>query len=111
MLKRLAYIVAAMLLPALAAGQGVLEGVVGDRVSGARLEFVNIGLVGTPTGTATDAGGHYRLKVSTADSVTVRFSFTGYEPQEYRLRVSGTRRLDVRLSPSTRVLQQVEVNE
>lgn len=111
MLKRLAYLVATMLLPVLATGQGVIEGVVGDRVSGARLEFVNIGLVGTTTGTATDAGGHYRLTVVSADSVTVRFSFTGYEPQEYRLRVRGTRRLDVRLSPSTRVLQQVDVNE
>lgn len=109
--KRVAYIVLLLLLPIVANGQGVLEGVVSDRVSGARLEFVNIGLVGTSAGTATDAGGHYRLIVSTADSVTVRFSFTGYEPQEFRLRVHGSRHLDVRLSPSTRVLQQVEVRE
>jgi len=95
----------------MAAGQGVLQGVVSDRVSGARLEFVNIGLIDTPTGTATDAGGHYRLAIGTADSVTVRFSFTGYEPQEYRLRVKGTRHLDIRLSPSTRMLPQVEVRE
>ena len=95
----------------MAAGQGVLEGVVSDRVSGARLEFVNIGLIGTTAGTSTDAGGHYRLSVATSDSVTVRFSFTGYEPQEYRLRVKGTRHLDIRLAPSTRLLPQVEVRE
>ncbi len=111
MLKRIAYILVAVLLPALAMGQGVLEGVVSDRVNGARLEFVNIGLLGTTSGAATDAGGHYRLNISTSDSITVRFSFTGYEPQKYRLRVHGTRRLDVRLSPSTHVLQQVEVRD
>ena len=111
MLKRIAYILLVFLLPSVAAGQGILEGVVSDRVSGGRLEFVNIGLIGTSTGTATDAGGHYQLKINSADSITIRFSFTGYEPQEYRLRVNGTRRLDVRLSPSTRVLQQVEVSD
>lgn len=101
-----------VLLPMLATGQVVvLDGVVSDRVSGARLEFASVGVVGTQTGTATDAGGHYRLQVPSGDSITVRFSFTGYEPQEYRMKLVSNRTLDVRLQPSTRILDAVEISE
>ena len=96
----------------MAAGQVVvLEGVVSDRVSGARLEFATVGVPGSTLGTSTDAGGHYRLELPTADSITVRFSFTGYEPQEYRMRLKADRKLDVRLQPTTRLLDAVEVSD
>ena len=110
-MRKAAYILIAMMLPLCTVAQGVLSGTVSDKVSGARLEFVNIGVMGSTSGTATDAGGHYRLAIASDDSVTVRFSFTGYEPQEYRLRVRGERTLDVRLAPRSRVLDQVEVRE
>ena len=101
-----------VLLPILATGQvAVLQGVVSDRVSGARLEFATVGVPGTQTGTSTDAGGHYRLSLPKGDSVTVRFSFTGYEPQEYRIKLAADRNLDVRLQPSTRVLDAVEISD
>ena len=82
-----------------------------DRVSGTRLEFASVGVPGTQIGTATDPGGHYRLQLPLGDSVTVRFSFTGYEPQEYRMRLTSNRMLDVRLQPTTRVLDAVEISD
>lgn len=96
----------------MAAGQAVvLEGVVSDRVSGARLEFANVGVLGSTIGTTTDAGGHYRMELPTGDSLTVRFSFTGYEPQEYRMLPKQNRTLDVRLQPSTRMLDAVNISD
>ena len=102
------------LLPIAAAGQAVLEGTVSDRTSGQRLEFASVGVSGTTIGTSTDGGGHYRLVLPTGDSVTVRFSFTGYEPQEFRLPPATGQpqlRLDVTLRPLTRVLEAVDVRE
>ncbi len=96
----------------MAAGQAVvLEGVVSDRVSGSRLEFASVGVVGTTIGTTTDAGGHYRLQLPSGDSITVRFSFTGYEPQEYRMSARKNRQLDIRLQPSTRMLDAVDISD
>lgn len=101
-----------VLSPLVATGQVVvLEGVVSDRVNGVRLEFATVGIPGTQNGTTTDAGGHYTLALPAGDSVTVRFSFTGYEPQEYRMMLSSDRTLDVRLQPSTRVLDAVEISD
>ena len=111
-MRRLVYTLTLVLLPLLATGQVVvLQGVVSDRVSGARLEFASVGVLGTSVGTTTDAGGHYRLSLTAGDSVTVRFSFTGYEPQEYRLLPKSNRTLDVRLQPSTRMLDAVEISD
>lgn len=101
------------LLPLWAAAQGVVTGKVTDRVSGSALEFVNVGVVGSTAGTATDVQGGYRLKVASSDSVTLRFSFTGYEPQERRVKVTvgATLRMDVALVPSAKRLDEVEVRD
>ena len=89
----------------------VLDGIVSDHVSGDRLEFVNIGIIGTSIGTTSDAGGHYRLEMPTGDSVTIRFSFTGYEPREYRLLPKSDSHFDVRLRPSNRMLDAVDISD
>lgn len=112
-MKRL-FIIGALLLVAVAAvGQGVVEGVVSDATGAMPLEFVNIGVVGSAKGTATDPSGRYQLTLTTSDSVTLRFSFTGYETAEHRVSVRGGRRLrlNVKLKPSATQLHEVEVSD
>lgn len=92
-------------------GQGVVEGRVVDSRSGAALEMVNVGIMGSPVGTATDSHGRYSLKVSSSDSITLRFSYTGYEAWEFRLLISGRVVQDVALKLSARSLEAVEVSD
>ena len=75
------------------------------------MEFVNIGVLGSTAGVTTDRGGHYSLEVRSADSVTLRFSFTGYEAKEYRMKVVGNQRLDVLMTPVAKSLNEVEVTD
>lgn len=92
-------------------GQGVVTGTVKDHKSGAPLEMVNVGVPGSTVGVSTDRVGHYRLEIRSADSVTVRFSFTGYEAKEYRINPVGEIRLDVELMSVARRLDEVEVTD
>ena len=91
--------------------QEVLEGrVVSD---GHAVEFANVGIVSgaTPYGTVTDAKGAYRIVVRGTDSITVRVSSTGYQPQEFRLALhkGETRTLDVDLRRASTQLETVVV--
>ena len=103
-----------MLLPLYVAGQTV-AGVVTDARNGSALEYVNVGVPGTSIGTTTDHAGRYRLDISPAsktpgtDSVTIRFSFTGYRPAEHRVASAAT--IDVALQPLAHQLEQVEVRD
>ncbi len=90
-------------------GQGVVQGVVSDGVGG--VGYVNIGVVGRSEGAASDSSGRYRLEVGTGDSVTIRFSATGYERHDARVAVRGGQRLtlNVELKQQATVLDAVEV--
>ena len=94
-------------------GQGVVNGMVRDAATGAALEFVNVGVLGSRSGTATDSRGRYTLTVNAKDSVTLRFSFTGYEPCEKRVKVAKgqTVVLDVSLRATAKRLDEVEVSD
>lgn len=110
-MKRFVFYLVLTLIPLLAAGQGVVEGVVTDAKSGAPLEFVNVGIPGRQTGTVTNAKGFYRLELKGDDSATVRFSFTGYEAAQFRVKRGERTELDVRLKPVATQLQAVEVSD
>ncbi len=110
-MKRIVLYVVLMLMPLLAAGQGLVEGVVTDAKSGEPLEFVNVGIPGLQTGTVTNGKGYYRLPLKGGDSVTVRFSFTGYESAQFKVRRDQRTELDVRLKAAATQLQAVEVND
>ncbi len=88
--------------------QGRVSGWVRDSTGGV-LPFVNVGIVGTSVGTTSDARGHYELAVGSTDSVTLRFSHTGYLVVERRLKVEGRTSLDVRMRPVAQMLEGVEV--
>lgn len=94
-----------------AAGQGVLSGRVTDAVSGGALEFVNVGIPGTSIGDVTTNKGVYKIVIKSADSVTVRYSFTGYESKELRLKVVGEVQRDVVLRPVAKRLDEVEISD
>lgn len=110
-MKRFVFYIVLTVLPLLASGQGVLEGVVTDAKSGQPLEFVNVGIPGLPTGTTTNAKGFYRLHLKGNDSITVQFSHTGYETVRHRVRRNVRTELDVALKPSATNLQEVVISE
>lgn len=97
--------------------QGVVEGIVRDAKDGHPLEFVNVGIPGQRSGAVTNAKGFYRVEWKgengerRTDSLTLRFSFTGYEPQQHRVARSGRTELDIKLKPSATQLQAVEVSD
>jgi len=102
-----------MFFPVTGQGQGILSGVVKDFATRAAIEMVNVGVVGGPEGTATDTKGRYRLALNRDDSVTVRFSFTGYESQEYRMALHDGEKvtLDVTLRASAKRLDAINIHE
>lgn len=98
--------------------QAVAQGVLCGRVhtaEGQPVEFANAGVVSVriPYGAVCDAKGTYRFAVRESDSVTVRFSCTGYEPREYRLLLRGgeQRTLDVVLRAAATRLDEVVVTD
>lgn len=94
--------------------QQVLVGRVLD-TEGHGVEFVNIGVVNsaTPYGTVTDSRGNFELKIKTTDSVVVRVSCTGYEPQEFHLALKAgeRRRLNVTLKAQYKQIGEVTVKD
>ena len=108
--KRLTAYLILWLLSLSATAQGVVEGRVRDSV-GAPLPYVNIGVLHTTTGVVADQEGRFRLPVDRADSVTLRFSHTGYRSVDRRVKVSGVLHLDVRLRPEAQMLHEVEISD
>ncbi len=111
-MRRIASIVIMLMCAVSAMGQGTVRGVVRDAAGGA-LEFVNVGVLGGKNGTVTDGKGHYSLTVADRDSVTLRFSFTGYEPQERKVKVEAGEvvTVDVRMKAVAKRLDEVEVSD
>lgn len=88
------------------AQQHTVKGTVTDKSTGSPLAGVNILVVGTTTGAATDAEGHYSVTVPSLQD-TLRFSFIGYQTQ--RVSINGRSSIDVSLSPSVTGLNQIAV--
>jgi TonB-linked SusC/RagA family outer membrane protein len=88
------------------AQQKTVSGTVTDAQTDSTLAGVNILVVGTSTGTATDADGHYELQVKSLQD-TLRFSFIGYKTK--RIPIHGQTTVDAALSPSVISGQQMVV--
>ena len=86
--------------------QHTVSGTVTSATDGAPLPGVNVVLLGTNTGTATDADGDYTLRLPSDDGVLV-FSFLGYEEQE--VEIEGRSRIDVGMESATKLLDDVVV--
>jgi TonB-linked SusC/RagA family outer membrane protein len=79
--------------PALSQNNTV-SGTVTDATTGEALSGVNILVMGTTTGTATDAKGHYSLDVPSMQD-TLRFSFIGYKTRQ--VPINGRATINIKL--------------
>jgi TonB-dependent receptor len=98
-----------LLVPAMAFGQATLSGVVSDSLTHEKLIGVNVVLVGTGMGNATNIEGAYSISGIPLKVYGVRISCIGYEPKVVQVDFSRntTRRLDVQLNST--VIQGQEV--
>lgn len=96
-------------MPLLVFGQASLRGVVSDSLTNEKLVGVNVVLVGTGMGNATDIEGEFTITGIPLKSYDVRVSCIGYEAKTIHVDFSRTptRRLDVRLNST--VIQGQEV--
>jgi hypothetical protein len=96
---RLHIVLVLMLLMALpAVGQGILAGRVLDAESGESLPGVNVIVVGTSRGAATDLDGRFDIPDLRAGEYSVRVSFIGFETKLFTqivIRDGETTRLEV----------------
>jgi TonB-linked SusC/RagA family outer membrane protein len=86
--------------------QETVSGTVTDAQTGDPLPGVNILVVGTSTGAATDSKGHYSVNVPSLQD-TLRFSFIGYQTQT--VAIDGRTSIDVTLKPTVFSGQQLVV--
>ena len=65
----------------------VIKGKVVSEADGTTLAYVNIGIVGTSTGTISDANGAFELYLNETinEEQVVRFSYLGYESKNYTI--------------------------
>ncbi len=98
-----------LLLPVAAFGQATLRGVVTDSLTHEKLVGVNVVLVGTGMGNATNIEGEYAVTGIPLRVYTIRVSCIGYEVKTFDVDFSknAARRLDVRLNST--VIQGQEV--
>jgi TonB-dependent receptor len=102
-------VMALVLSTAAVFGQGTLRGVVTDTLTNEKLVGVNVVLVGTGMGNATNIEGEYTITGIPQRVYTVRVSCIGYEVKTIEVDFSktATRRLDVKLNST--VIQGQEV--
>ena len=105
-----------LLLGSNAAAQGVtttVQGTVTDAISGEALPFVQIGFVGTTTGTTSDMDGRFRMSLTSTRGIgrdTLRFQMMGYKPVTLSIAAGTTQRnLKVAMMPRSTVMQTVEI--
>ncbi|MDP4223381.1 MAG: TonB-dependent receptor [Bacteroidota bacterium] len=77
----------------------------GNPMTGATVIVVN-----TSSGTYTDQGGNYMLRVRSAGSFTLRYSFTGYESVVKQISIPETLIADATLQPHVAMIEEVIVS-
>ncbi|MBQ6069691.1 MAG: TonB-dependent receptor [Bacteroidales bacterium] len=114
-MNKLFFITLAVLLSAMSTSLRAQE--LRGRVTadGKGVEYANIGVVSSsaPYGCVTDSRGLYRMQLRSTDSLTIRVSCTGFEPQVLRVCVGSgeVRTLDIALRHTSTQLQTVEVTD
>lgn len=93
-------------------GRGVIRGTIIDATDGSPLEFANVLLQGTLTGTSTDINGNFELRNAPPGRYNIQFSYVGYETLTiYEIQVTRNRdiRLDIKLQPDAQFLGEIEI--
>jgi len=90
--------------------QAVVEGYVRDP-DGQVLEFVNLAIEGTTTGTTTNEAGFFRLRVPAQRDLSIGITYLGFAPQRIALRLvsNETRTVAITLHPEAQRLPDVVV--
>ena len=96
----------ALAAPPAAAQSQTVSGVVTDANSGDPLPFVNVLIVGTTRGVATDIDGNYSIEVPGPEAV-LRYRFLGYVDQE--ITVGSQTTINVGLAEDSNILDDVVV--
>lgn len=87
-----------------------ISGVIRDDENGETLIGATVEAVGLRKGNVSNEYGFYSFTVPvTSDSITLRFSYLGFETQERRLVPKGNVKLDVSLRPQGSVLEEVTI--
>src|SRR3989339_87834 len=72
----------------------IVSGYVRDKI-GNPIDFVNVAIFGTPTGTSTNQNGYYELKIPANKNVHLVFSCVGFKPREKKLVLKGGERFEL----------------
>lgn len=83
---------------ALAQEQVTISGFVREKGSLELLPGVNVYLQNSTIGTVTNTYGFYSLTIPKSDSISISYSFVGYERQEVRVVNIGNQQIDISLS-------------
>jgi len=77
------------------------------------IELVNVAVVGSTTGSVTDAAGNYKLTIPANQDLSVDFSFIGYKSKRYQLnfKAGEKKELNVVLTISFTELKDVEIKD
>jgi hypothetical protein len=102
-------LLAAVLLPLLAFGQATLKGTITDAASNEALIGVNIVVVNTSLGAATDIEGQFRIVSIPARVLNVKVSCIGYEPQTKEIDFTNTSDVTMNFQMKPQVIQGEEV--
>ncbi|MFN8353358.1 MAG: TonB-dependent receptor [Spirosomataceae bacterium] len=93
-----------------ASAQTVLSGIVTDADDGKALPGATVLLDGSLRGTVTDGKGHFVLNKVTAGTYRLKVSFVGYQLVSQEVKVPQDKPLEIRLSKSTFVADEVVVS-
>ena len=92
-----------LFFPAIASSQNhTISGTVTDAASGETLIGATVLDTRSGKGAVTNAYGHYSLTLKD-DSVVLKVSYVGYEPQQFPMRLTQNRNISVRLKPSVQL--------
>lgn len=99
-----------LLLPLfLSAQRATINGYVSDAESGERLIGASVYDALSSLGTVTNNAGYYTLTLS-GDTCALQVSYVGYQPSTvYAMRLQGDTLLNIRLKPTSALLDEVEV--
>lgn len=87
-----------------------VSGTIRDAATGESLIGATVYIPALETGTTTNAYGFYSLSAPTTDSLSLVFSFLGYEPQIKQIYFNKNYQLDIRLDPVGVSFDQVIVS-
>jgi hypothetical protein len=88
-----------------------VTGVVKDKRSNKKLEYVNISVYGTNIGTVTNADGGFSIKIKDTIQVkTLNVSHIGYFNQQFPVKSDALNNITILLTPNDRTLKEVIVH-